>query len=128
MNLEKFTERARGFLQAAQTIALREGHQRMGAEHLLKALMDDDQGMAANLIRTAGGDPKQVEAAIDADLGKLPKIEGTGAGNLYLAPETARLFDAAVKLSQKSGDSFVTVERLLLALALEKEGKLGGSQ
>lgn len=125
MDFSNYTERARGFIQAAQAVALRAGHQQFLPDHILKALLEDPEGMAANLIRTAGGDPKQVEAAIDADLGKLPKVEGTGAGNLYLAPETARLFDAAVKLSQKSGDSFVTVERLLLALALEKEGNPG---
>ncbi|WP_395832198.1 ATP-dependent chaperone ClpB, partial [Elstera sp.] len=125
MDFANYTERARGFLQASQALALRSGHQRFLPDHILKALLEDPEGMSANLIRTAGGDPKQVEAAIDLDLAKLPKVEGGGAGNLYLAPETARLFDAAEKLSQKSGDSFVTVERLLLALTLEKDSNPG---
>ncbi|KJV10690.1 ATPase AAA [Elstera litoralis] len=125
MDFANYTERARGFLQASQALALRSGHQRFLPDHILKALLEDPEGMSANLIRTAGGDPKQVEAAIDLDLAKLPKVEGGGAGNLYLAPETARLFDAAEKLSQKSGDKFVTVERLLLALTLEKDGNPG---
>ncbi len=125
MDFANYTERARGFLQASQALALRSGHQRFLPDHILKALLEDPEGMSANLIRTAGGDPKQVEAVIDLDLAKLPKVEGGGAGNLYLAPETARLFDAAEKLSQKSGDAFVTVERLLLALTLEKDGNPG---
>ncbi|MFY8105787.1 MAG: ATP-dependent chaperone ClpB [Elstera sp.] len=125
MDFANYTERARGFLQASQALALRSGHQRFLPDHILKALLEDPEGMAANLIRTAGGDPKQVETVIDLDLAKLPKVEGGGAGNLYLAPETARLFDAAEKLSQKSGDKFVTVERLLLALTLEKDGNPG---
>ena len=125
MDFANYTERARGFLQASQALALRSAHQRFLPDHILKALLEDPEGMSANLIRTAGGDPKQVEAAIDLDLAKLPKVEGGGAGNLYLAPETARLFDAAEKLSQKSGDSFVTVERLLLALTLEKDSNPG---
>jgi ATP-dependent Clp protease ATP-binding subunit ClpB len=125
MDFANYTERARGFLQASQALALRSGHQRFLPDHILKALLEDPEGMSANLIRTAGGDPKQVEAAIDLDLAKLPKVEGGGAGNLYLAPETARLFDAAEKLSQKSGDKFVTVERLLLALTLEKDSNPG---
>jgi ATP-dependent Clp protease ATP-binding subunit ClpB len=125
MDFTNYTERARGFLQASQALALRSGHQRFLPDHILKALLEDPEGMAANLIRTAGGDPKQVEGVIDLDLAKLPKVEGGGAGNLYLAPETARLFDAAEKLSQKSGDAFVTVERLLLALTLEKDGNPG---
>ena len=125
MDFANYTERARGFLKASQALALRSGHQRFLPDHILKALLEDPEGMSANLIRTAGGDPKQVEAAIDLDLAKLPKVEGGGAGNLYLAPETARLFDAAEKLSQKSGDSFVTVERLLLALTLEKDSNPG---
>lgn len=118
MNLEKYTERARGFIQAAQTIALRDGHQRFLPEHLLKALLDDKEGMAANLIKAAGGDANKALQATDLALGKHPKVEGSGAGQVYLSPELAKLFDQAEKLAEKSGDSFVSVERLLLALAM----------
>jgi ATP-dependent Clp protease ATP-binding subunit ClpB len=120
MDLEKYTERARGLLQAAQTLAMRSGHQRFTPEHLLKTLLDDTEGLAANLIRASGGRPDEALAAVDRVLAKQPKVEGGGAGQLYLAPETARLFEAVEKLAEKAGDSFVTVERLLLALAIEK--------
>ncbi|MGY6633929.1 MAG: ATP-dependent chaperone ClpB [Alkalilacustris sp.] len=119
MNIEKFTERARGFLQAAQTIAMRESHQRLAPEHLLKALMDDDQGMAANLIRRAGGAPERVVQALDLALGKLPKVSGDG-GQVYLDPATGRILDEAETLATKAGDSFVPVERILMALAMVK--------
>ena len=118
MDLQKYTERAQGFIQSAQGMALREGHQRFTPEHVLKVLLDDPEGLAANLINAAGGDPKRALDATEAALAKLPKVEGSGAGQLYLAPETARLFEQAEKLAQKAGDSFVTVERLLLALAM----------
>ncbi len=118
MDFERYTERSRGFVQAAQALALREGHQRFTPEHLLKVLLDDPEGLAANLIKAAGGDPKRALGATEAALAKLPKVEGSGAGQLYLAPETARLFDQAEKLAEKAGDSFVTAERLLLALAM----------
>jgi ATP-dependent Clp protease ATP-binding subunit ClpB len=117
MNLEKFTERSRGFLQAAQTIAMRESHQRVLPDHLLKALMDDDQGLAANLIRRAGGAPDQVQKAIDASIAKLPKVQG-GDGQTYIDPSLVRVLDEAEKVAKKAGDSFVPVERLLTALAL----------
>jgi ATP-dependent Clp protease ATP-binding subunit ClpB len=117
MDFEKYTDRAKGFLQSAQGLALREGHQRFLPEHLLKVLLDDSEGMAANLIQTAGGNPATVRKAVEDLLKKQPKVEGGGAGQLYLAPETARLFDAAQQIAKKSGDSFVTVEQLLLALA-----------
>jgi ATP-dependent Clp protease ATP-binding subunit ClpB len=120
MNLEKYTERARGFLQSAQGLALREGHQQFTPDHILKVLLDDEEGLAANLIRRAGGRPGEAMKQVELALGKLPRVEGTGAGQLYMAPHTARLFDQAEKLSEKAGDSFVTVERLLLALAIEK--------
>ncbi|MCB2010658.1 MAG: AAA family ATPase, partial [Geminicoccaceae bacterium] len=118
MDFEKYTERARGFVQSAQGIAVRDGHQRFLPEHLLKALLDDSKGLAANLIKAAGGDPALALARTDAALAKQPKVEGSGAGQLYLAPETAKLFDQAQKLADKAGDSFVTAERLLLALAV----------
>ncbi|MCB1397497.1 MAG: ATP-dependent chaperone ClpB, partial [Rhodobacteraceae bacterium] len=119
MNLEKFTERARGFLQAANTIAARESHQRLTPEHLLKALMDDDQGMASNLIRKAGGAPERVAQAVDLAIGKLPKVSGD-AGQAYTDQSLVRVLDEAEKIAQKAGDSFVPVERILMALALVK--------
>ncbi|MGE0211114.1 MAG: ATP-dependent chaperone ClpB [Parvibaculaceae bacterium] len=120
MDLEKYTERARGFLQSAQSLALREGHQRFTPEHILKVLLDDEEGLAAGLIRSAGGDPKAALAATEDALRKLPKVEGSGAGQIYLAPETARVFAAAEKLATQAKDSFVTVERLLQALSVEQ--------
>ena len=119
MNLEKFTERSRGFIQAAQTIAMRESHQRMGAEHLLKALMDDDQGLASNLIRRAGGEPVRVAEAIALTLEKVPKVTGD-TGQVYMDPSLGRVLDEAEKLAQKAGDSFVPVERMLMALCMVK--------
>ncbi|WP_084860928.1 ATP-dependent chaperone ClpB [Salibaculum halophilum] len=121
MNLEKFTERSRGFIQAAQTIAMRESHQRMVPEHLLKALMDDDQGLAANLIDRSGGSAKRVQESIDLAVGKLPKVTGD-AGQVYLDSTTGKVLAEAEKLAQKAGDSFVPVERMLMALAMVKSG------
>jgi ATP-dependent Clp protease ATP-binding subunit ClpB len=118
MNFDKYTERSKGFVQAAQTLAQRRGNQQITPEHLLKVLLDDKEGLASNLIRAAQGDPSAVHAAVDAALDKLPRVEGAGAGQVYAAPETARLFDEAEKVAEKAGDSFVTVERLLLALTL----------
>jgi ATP-dependent Clp protease ATP-binding subunit ClpB len=120
MNLEKYTERARGFVQSAQSLALREGHQQFTPEHVLKVVLDDEEGLAAGLIDRAGGNSRQALTEVEAALAKLPKVEGSGAGQLYMAPMTARLFDNAEKIAQKAGDSFVTVERFLLALAMEK--------
>ena len=117
MNLEKFTERSRGFIQAAQTIANRENHQRVLPDHLLKALMDDDQGLASNLIRKAGGSPERVNEAINASIAKQPKGTG-GDGNSYVDPSLVRVLDEAETVAKKAGDSFVPVERLLTALAL----------
>ncbi|MCK0103098.1 ATP-dependent chaperone ClpB [Pseudohalocynthiibacter sp. F2068] len=119
MNMEKFTERSRGFLQAAQTIATRESHQRLGPEHLLKALMDDDQGLASNLIKRAGGAPERVVEALEASLAKMPKVTGD-AGQVYLDTQTAKVLDEAEKIATKAGDSFVPVERILMALAMVK--------
>ena len=121
MNLEKFTERARGFIQAAQTIAMREGHQRLVPEHLLKALMDDDQGLASNLITRAGGAPQRVVETLDQKLAKQPKVSGD-AGQVYLDSATGRVLDEAEKIAKKAGDSFVPVERVLMALAIERSG------
>ena len=118
MDFEKYTDRAKGFLQSAQGLALREGHQRFLPEHLLKVLLDDPEGMAANLIQAAGGNAKAAQQAVEELLRKQPKVEGGGAGQLYMAPETARLFDQAQQIAKKAGDTFVTVEQLLLALAM----------
>jgi len=118
MDFENYTERSRGFIHAAQSLALREGHQRLTSEHVLKILLDDREGLAAGLIRAAGGDPARALREVEAALAKLPKVEGAGAGQVYLAPETARLFEQAEKIAEKAGDSYVTAERLLLALAL----------
>ena len=118
MDLEKYTERARGFVQTAQTLALREGHQQLTPLHLIKVLLDDPDGLAAGLIDAAGGDAAGALGGTEAELAKLPKVEGSGAGQVYLGPETARLFDQAEQIAKKAGDSFVTVETLLLALVL----------
>src|SRR5215831_8489503 len=120
MNQEKYTDRMRGFLQSAQMLALREGHQRLVPDHLLKVLLDDPEGLAANLIGSAGGDSRAVHRTVEANLAKLPKVEGQGAGQIYMAPETARVFEQAEAIAEKAGDSFITVERILMALALAK--------
>ncbi|WP_425229325.1 ATP-dependent chaperone ClpB [Sphingomonas sp.] len=119
MNLEKFTDRAKGFLQAAQTVAIRLNHQGITPEHVLKALLEDEQGMAAGLIGAAGGDAKRATAEVDAALAKLPAVTGSGAQSQPgLTTDAVRVLDQAEQIAAKAGDSFVTVERLLLALAL----------
>ncbi|MEO9574814.1 MAG: ATP-dependent chaperone ClpB [Lentilitoribacter sp.] len=121
MDLSKFTERSRGFVQAAQTIATRDSHQRLTPEHLLKALMDDDQGLAANLITRAGGDPARVLTHVDQLLAKLPKVSGDAA-QVYLDQATGKVLAEAEGLAKKAGDSFVPVERVLMALGMVKSG------
>ena len=125
MEIEKYTERSKGFIQSAQGLALRNGHQRLTPEHLLKILLEDKEGLCANLIRAAGGDPQAVLNAVETELGKHPRVEGSGAGQVYLSPEIARVFEQAEQIAQKAGDSFVTVERLLLALAMARETPAG---
>ncbi|MBS0246825.1 MAG: ATP-dependent chaperone ClpB [Proteobacteria bacterium] len=125
MNFEKYTDRARGFVQSAQSLALREGHQQFAPEHLLKVLLDDPEGLAAGLIDRSGGNSRQALQQTEAALAKRPKVSGGGAGQVYLDPALARVFDAAEKAGEKAGDSFVTVERLLLALAIEKDSEAG---
>ena len=118
MDIEKFTERSRGFLQAAQTIAIREFHQRLTSEHLLKALLDDDEGASAGLIRAAGGDPQAAHKAVEAELGRLSKVKGSGAGQQpQITPELVRILDGAQQDATKSGDQFVAQDRLLVAIA-----------
>jgi len=123
MNFDNYTERARGFVQSAQSLALREGHQQFTPEHLLKVLLDDPEGLAAGLIQKAGGRPQDALQAVEMALAKMPKVEGGGAGQLYLSPQTARVFKTAEEAAKKAGDNFVTVERLLLALAVEKSAE-----
>jgi ATP-dependent Clp protease ATP-binding subunit ClpB len=125
MELEKYTERSKGFIQSAQNLALRSGHQRLSPEHLLKVLLEDKEGLCANLIAAAGGDPKIVLAQVEAELNKQPKVEGSGAGQVYMGPELARVFDQAEKIADQAGDSYVTVERLLLALAMANDTPAG---
>ncbi|MDO9499201.1 ATP-dependent chaperone ClpB [Falsiroseomonas sp.] len=117
MDIEKFTDRARGFLQSAQTIAIREFHQRVTPEHLLKALLDDEQGAAAGLIRAAGGDPAVAKQSVDAEIGRQPKVQGAGAGQPQFTPDIVRVLDAAQQAASKAGDAFVAQDRLLVALA-----------
>jgi ATP-dependent Clp protease ATP-binding subunit ClpB len=121
MDLSKFTERSRGFIQAAQTIATRDNHQRLTPEHILKALLDDDQGLAANLIAASGGDLGRVTDALALALGKMPKVSGDAA-QVYLDNATTKVLDEAAALAKKAGDSFVPVERILMALCMVKSG------
>jgi ATP-dependent Clp protease ATP-binding subunit ClpB len=117
MDIQKFTERSQGFLQAAGTIAIREFHQRITAEHLLKALLDDEEGAAAGLIKAAGGDPKVAQAGTDAEVARQPKVSGSGAGQPQLTPELVRVLDAAQQAATRAGDDYVAQDRLLVALA-----------
>ena len=118
MDLERYSERSRGFIQSAQMLAMRSNHQQFTPLHILKVLLDDREGLAAGLIKAAGGAPANAVHGTDSELGKIPKVEGSGAGQVHLARETAKLFEGAESLSDKSGDSFVTAERLLLALVV----------
>ena len=125
MNIERYTDRAKGFIQSAQSLALREGHQQFTPEHLLKVLLEDDQGLASGLIVRAGGKSVAALAAVEQCLAKRPKVSGGGAGQLYMSAEIARLFDQAEKIAEKAGDKYVTVERLLLALAMDRGTEAG---
>ena len=125
MNFDRYTDRARGFVQSAQSLALREGHQQLAPEHLLKVLLDDDEGMCAGLIARAGGNAKAAQSGVERLLARRPKVSGGGAGQIYMAPELARVLDQATKIAEKAGDSYVTVERLLLAIALDKSTDAG---
>jgi ATP-dependent Clp protease ATP-binding subunit ClpB len=125
MDFEKYTERARGFIQSAQGLALRESHQQFQPLHLLKVLLDDEEGLAAELAAKAGGRPEQILADVELALSKIPKVQGSGSDQLYLSAETGRAFETAEKIAKKAGDSFVTTERLFLALAIEKDSEAG---
>src|SRR3954470_6633409 len=121
MNLDKFTDRARGFLQSAQTVATRMNHQRIAPAHVLKALLEDEQGMAAGLIARAGGSAEAARRETDEALAKIPVVSGSGAAAApSLNGDTIRLLDQAEELAQKAGDSYVAVERLLTALAISQ--------
>jgi ATP-dependent Clp protease ATP-binding subunit ClpB len=124
MNFERYTDRAKGFIQSAQSLALRENHQQVTPDHLLKVLLDDPEGLASGLIARAGGDPKAALQAVERALAKKPKVTG-GSGGVYVSPESARLFDSVEKLADKASDKFVTAERLLLALALDTSTDAG---
>ena len=124
MNFEKYTDRARGFVQSAQSLALREGHQQFAPEHLLKVLLDDPEGLAAGLIDRSGGNSRQALKAVEAALAKLPKVSGGGAGQVYLDPALARVFDAAEKAGEKAGDS-LRHRRAPAARARAGEGQRG---
>ena len=124
MNFERYTDRAKGFIQSAQSLALRENHQQVTPDHLLKVLLDDPEGLASGLITRAGGNSRAALQAVEQSLAKKPKVTG-GSGQVYVAPETARLFDAVEKLADKASDKFVTAERLLLALALDVSSDAG---
>ena len=106
MNFENYTERARGFVQSAQSLAVREGHQQFTPEHVLKVLLDDPEGLASGLIDRAGGRSREALIQTEIALKKMPSVQGSGAGQFYLAPTTARLFDSAEKIAKKAGDSF----------------------
>jgi ATP-dependent Clp protease ATP-binding subunit ClpB len=125
MNAEKYTDRAQGFIQSAQSLATREGHQQFAPLHILKVLLDDSEGLAGGLIDRSGGNSRAILKSTEDALAKLPKVTGAGAGQVYLAPETARAFTAAEQAADKAGDSFVTVERLLQALAADKNSEAG---
>ncbi len=122
MNLEKYSERVRGFIQSAQTMALSRNHQQFTPEHILKVLVDDDEGLAASLIERAGGRVRDVKLGVESALEAMPRVEG-GNGQLYLAQPLAKVFSTAEDLAKKAGDSFVTVERLLTALAVDGASK-----
>src|SRR3954451_12526435 len=128
MDFEKLTDRARGFLQAAQTIAVREHHQRIAPAHLLKALLDDEQGMAAGLIEAAGGDARAAKREVDQLVAKIAAVTGSGATQApALDGDTIRILDQAEQVAKKAGDSYVTVERILLAMTLAKGTEVGNA-
>ena len=118
MNMENYTDRMKGFIQSAQTLALTSGHQQVLTEHLLKVLLDDNEGLCAGLIARAGGDPKLVHSEVKRALDGQAEVQG-GNSQLYISQDLAKIFAAAEKAAEKSGDSYVTVERMLLAMAIE---------
>ena len=118
MQIDKYTDRLKALIQSAQSLALRQGHQQFTPIHLLKALLDDENRLSASLMEASGGRTEALRQTVESELAKLPRVEGSGAGQIHMAPETARIFDQAEQMSRKAGDSFVTVEYLLLAMAM----------
>ena len=116
MHFEKFTERSRGLIQTAQTSAISKGHQRLTPEHLLKALLEDNEGLTPRLITACGADPKKIEQEVNSALDKLPRVEGSGSGQIFVVPETARVLDEAEETAVRAQDKFVTIERILQAI------------
>lgn len=125
MNLEKYTDRVKGFLQSAQMMAQNLGHQKLLPEHLLKVFVDDPQGMAASLIQAAGGNTQLLTVELESALKKIPSVQGSGAGQTYMSQELARVLQEAEKAAQKAGDSFVTLEMILLAMCLQSADEVG---
>ena len=124
MQIDKYTDRLKALIQSAQSLALRQGHQQFTPLHLLKALLDDEDRLAASLIEASGGRVEALRQSVEGELAKLPRVEGAGAGQIHMGPETARVFDQAEQLAQRAGDSFVTVEYLLLAMAMASGTKV----
>src|SRR5260221_4616078 len=118
MDIQKFTERAQGFLSSAQGLALRSGHPQITPEHILKVILDDEEGLAAGLIKRAGGNPQAALQETETALAKFSKVGGAGDSQPGLSRDTSRVLDEAEQIAKKAGDSFVTVERILLALAI----------
>ncbi|MBT4940112.1 MAG: AAA family ATPase, partial [Rhodospirillaceae bacterium] len=118
MEFENYTERSKGFIQSAQSLAARSGHQQLTSEHILKVLLEDKEGLASGLIEASGGNAKQAFQDVLAELKRIPEVQGTGAGQVYLSSDLSKVLGQAEEISEKAGDSFVTAERLLLALAL----------
>ena len=121
MDFDNFTDRSRGFIQSAQLLAMDYGHQYLTPLHLLKCLLEDKEGVATKLILSAGGDDKRVRDLTESELGKLPRVEGSGAGKVHLGEEIVRVFKQAKKIAEESGDSFTTVEKILLAIVVVGE-------
>src|SRR5688572_20663813 len=118
MDFEKYTERAKSVIQAAQTLALRNNHQFLQPEHLLKTLLDDDSNVVKNLVRAGGGRPEDLLRMLEEGIAGMPSVQGSGAGGLHLSPNLAKVFDQAEQAAKKSGDKFVTLERLLQGVTL----------
>ncbi len=124
MDFEKFTEKTRGFMQKAQTLAMRQNHQSLEPEHMLSVMLDDEDGQIQKLVQNAGGDPKRLKKDIEREISKLPSVEGPGAGGLRLSPDLSKIMDNAVNVAEKAGDKFVTAERLLQAMSLAKKASI----
>ena len=120
MDFERFTEKTRGFLQKAQTLAMRSSHQSLEPEHMLRVMLEDEDGLVKKLLRVAEGDIDKIELAVDAALARIPRVEGPGAGGLRISTDLAKILDNALNLAEKAGDKFVTGERILQAMVMAK--------